>query len=80
MSSSRYDLIIRNGEVIDGTGVPRYKADVGIRGDTIAVIGNLTDHKANVEFNAANRIVAPGFIDVHTHDDHALLSKPDMTY
>ncbi|MBO88334.1 MAG: D-aminoacylase [Rickettsiales bacterium] len=80
MSSSRYDLIIRNGEVIDGTGAPRRKADIGIQGDIIADIGNLTGHKANVEFNAANRIVAPGFIDVHTHDDHALLSKPDMTY
>ncbi|MEC8202790.1 MAG: D-aminoacylase [Pseudomonadota bacterium] len=80
MSSERYDLIIRNGEVIDGSGAPRRKADVGVQGDRIANIGDLSQSKAGVEFDAANRVVAPGFIDVHTHDDHALLSKPDMTY
>ena len=76
MVVSRYDLIIKNGEVIDGSGASRKKADVGIRGDQIEKIGDLTGSQADVFVDASNRIVAPGFIDVHTHDDHALLSTP----
>lgn len=80
MSNERYDLIIRNGDVIDGTGATRITADIGVTGDRIASIGDLSNAAGDVEVDAANRIVSPGFIDVHTHDDHALLSKPDMTY
>ncbi len=80
MASNGYDLIIRNGDVIDGTGAPRHKADIGVKGDRISAIGDLSREAAAVEVDAANRVVAPGFIDVHTHDDHALLSKPDMSY
>ena len=80
MANEKYDLIVRNGEVIDGTGASRRMADVGVRGDRIAGLGDLSQASGEVELNAANRIVAPGFIDVHTHDDHALLSKPDMGY
>ena len=80
MVVSRYDLIIKNGEVIDGSGASRKKADVGIRGDQIEKIGDLTGSQADVFVDASNRIVAPGFIDVHTHDDHALLSTPCMSY
>ena len=78
--ANEYDVIIRNGNVIDGTRAARQSADIGIKGDRIATIGDLSKASANVEHDAANRIVAPGFIDVHTHDDHALLSKPDMSY
>ncbi|MEL0021813.1 MAG: amidohydrolase family protein [Rickettsiales bacterium] len=80
MASNGYDLIIRNGDVIDGTGAPRHKADIGVKDDRISAIGDLSRDTAAVEVDAANRVVAPGFIDVHTHDDHALLSKPDMSY
>ncbi len=80
MANEKYDLIVRNGEVIDGTGSSRLMADIGVRGDRIAAVGDLSQASGDVEFDAANRIVAPGFIDVHTHDDHALLSKPDMSY
>ena len=80
MANDNYDLIIRNGEVIDGTGTPRRKADIGIRDDRVATLGDLSGAYGNFEMEAANRIVAPGFIDVHTHDDHALLSKSDMGY
>lgn len=80
MADDRFDLIIRDGEVIDGTGAPRRKADIGVRADRIEAVGDLSQSSADVEVNAAHRIVAPGFIDVHTHDDHALLSKPDMHY
>ena len=78
--ANEYDVIIRNGDVIDGTGAARQSADIGLRGDRVATIGDLSKASADVEHNVANRVVAPGFIDVHTHDDHALLSKPDMSY
>ncbi len=80
MANEKYDLIVRNGEVIDGTGASRLAVDIGVRGDRIATLGDLSQASGEVEFDAANRMVAPGFIDVHTHDDHALLSKPDMSY
>lgn len=75
-----YDLIIEGGTVIDGTGAPREKADIGVSGDRIAAIGALQNEQAAERIDAAGCVVAPGFIDVHTHDDHALLSKPDMSY
>ena len=77
---TEFDLILRNGTVIDGAGTPRRAADVAIRGDRIAAIGDLSGDTGAVEIDAAGLIVAPGFIDVHTHDDHALLSKPDMAF
>ncbi len=80
MSDTTYDLIIENGTVIDGTGAARIKADVGISGDRIVSVGDLSTASASARIDAVGKIVAPGFIDVHTHDDHALLSKPDMTY
>ena len=76
-----YDLIIRNGTLIDGTGQPRFKADLAIRDGRIASIaapGVLDAVRADGELDATGRIVAPGFIDAHTHDDRLLLSAPDM--
>jgi N-acyl-D-amino-acid deacylase len=80
MNTDRYDLLIRNGEVIDGTGAARVKADVGVLGDRIAAIGDLSQAQGAVEADAAGRVVCPGFVDVHTHDDNALLDQPDMFY
>ena len=79
-NDSRYDLLIRNGTLIDGTGAPARPADLGIAGGRIAALGDLEEARGAVELDAAGRIVAPGFIDVHTHDDNALLVKPDMAY
>jgi N-acyl-D-amino-acid deacylase len=75
-----FDLLIRGGTVIDGTRAPRYDADVGVRGGRIAAVGNLAGQPARRTLDATGRIVAPGFIDSHTHDDQALLSQPDMTF
>ena len=78
------DLLIRNATVIDGTGAPRYQADIGVRGERIVRIERAGDTSrgpmpaARREFDARERIVAPGFIDCHTHDDRLLLSSPDM--
>ena len=80
MSEQNFDLVIRNGTVIDGTGAAGTAGDVGVTGDRIAAVGDLGAAKGGVEIDAAGKVVAPGFIDVHTHDDHALLVKPDMAY
>src|SRR4051794_12450822 len=63
-----YDVIIRGGEVVDGTGGPRRRADVGIRDGKIVAIGEGTGEAASV-VDAAGKVVAPGFVDVHTHFD-----------
>src|SRR5687767_1246241 len=67
-----YDLIIRNGRVLDGTGAPAIAADVAIRGDRIVAIETKipATTKARIEIDAAGRVVAPGFIDVHTHSEN----------
>ena len=69
-----YDLLIRGGRIVDGAGNPPFTADVGIRGDRIAAIGRLTDAKATREIDARGLVVAPGFIDLHTHSDLPLLN------
>jgi N-acyl-D-amino-acid deacylase len=67
--NARYDLLIRDAEVVDGTGAARFRADVGVRGDRIAAIGGLHEARADVEIDASGKAAAPGFIDAHTHDD-----------
>lgn len=76
--SDHYDLIIRGATVIDGTRAPRFRADVGVRADRIAAVGDLSGAKAERDIDASGKIVAPGFIDAHTHDDRLMLSAPDM--
>jgi N-acyl-D-amino-acid deacylase len=62
-----FDILIRNGRVLDGTGNPWYRADIGITGDRIRAMGRLPDATAKTVIDAADRYVAPGFIDVHSH-------------
>jgi len=62
------DVLIRGGEVIDGTGAPRRRADVGISGGKVVAIGNVTDPAAHT-IDATGKLVTPGFIDLHTHYD-----------
>jgi len=64
-----FDLILRNGTVVDGTGATRRVADVGLMGDTIAAVGNLTGSRGRKEIDVRGLIVTPGFIDMHGHLD-----------
>ena len=73
-----YDLIIRDALVIDGSDQPGFRADVAIREGRIQRIGSLDGVSAIEEINAAGRVLAPGFIDVHTHDDTVVIRKPQM--
>lgn len=73
-----FDLIIRNGEVIDGSGAPRAHADVGIRGDTIAEIGDLSHRTATSTIDAKNQVVTPGFIDLLGHSEGSVLIDPKV--
>ncbi len=63
------DCVIRGGTVVDGTGAPRFSADVAVAGDRIVASGNLSATEASQEIDASGLVVAPDFIDVHTHDD-----------
>ncbi len=72
------DYILRGGEVIDGSGAGRFRADVAISGDRIAEIGVVGKVTGAREIEVPGKIVAPGFIDVHTHDDRALFATPEM--
>ena len=65
----RYDLIIRNGRVLDGTGNPWFPADIGVRDGRIVTIGALAGATATRTIDASGRYVAPGFIDIHSHAD-----------
>ena len=70
-----YDLVIKNGTVIDGSGLPRYRADVGIQDGRIASIGRIRDGAKKV-VDAEGHVVAPGFIDGHTHMDAQIFWDP----
>ena len=76
--SSQYDILIKNGRVIDGTGNPWYYADVGVNGDRIAAIGDLSNATGRDTIDATGLVVAPGFIDMHTHVDDGF-GDPDRS-
>lgn len=80
MEPTQHDLLIRGGTVIDGTRAPRFDADIAVRDGRISAIGNLDGHNARTVIEAKGRIVAPGFIDSHTHDDQAVLSQATMPF
>ncbi len=72
-SDASFDMLIRGGTIVDGTGKPGVRHDLGIKGSRIAAIGNLSESTGRRVINATNRIVCPGFIDMHTHSDSTLL-------
>lgn len=67
------DLVIRNAEIVDGTGTDRFTGDLAVSGERIVALGDLPETHAAREVDAAGLVLAPGFIDAHTHDDRAVL-------
>ncbi len=76
---AEFDLVIKNGMIIDGMRMPRYRGDIGVKDGTIVNIGRLKDHQAKQTLDAEGHIVAPGFIDLHTHYDAQLFWDPYLT-
>jgi N-acyl-D-amino-acid deacylase len=77
-AAAPYDLVIRNGHVIDGTGSPWYAADIGIRAGKVAAIGRLTDAPAKRTIDARGMVVAPGFIDMLGQSEMTILVNPHL--
>jgi len=73
----QYDILILNGSVIDGSGKKAFQSDIGISGDKIIALGDLKDESASTIIDADGLVVAPGFIDIHTHCDRGILKMPD---
>jgi len=71
-----YDLVIRNGRVVDGTGNPWFHGDVAVRGDRIVAVGRVPPAAAQRTLDAKGLVVAPGFIDMHSHSDLFYLGCP----
>jgi N-acyl-D-amino-acid deacylase len=71
-----YDILIRNARIIDGSGNPWYRADVGVKAGRIASIGRLDATTAGKIIDAKNRVLTPGFIDVHTHSESGIVQRP----
>ena len=67
-----FDVIIKNGSILDGSGRDAYRADIGVTGNTIAAIGDLSAANAREVLDASGRAVAPGFLDAHRHADTAI--------
>ena len=81
--SGKFDILVKNGKIIDGTGNPWFYGDIGITGDTIAEIGDLSGKTATKTIDAKGLAVCPGFIDMHTHCDEGLgrpESKANLNY
>ncbi|MDE0104491.1 MAG: D-aminoacylase [Bryobacterales bacterium] len=76
LAQEPFDVLIQGGLVVDGSGRDGFVADVGIRGDTLARVGDLSDAVGKRIVDASGHVVAPGFIDIHNHSDFTLLEEP----
>src|SRR5436190_15782748 len=76
MEAMKVDLVIKNGVVVDGSGLARFRADVAVHDGRIAAIGKLNDIEADAVIDADGYVVAPGLIDPHTHLDPQLCWDP----
>jgi len=72
----RFDILIKHARIVDGTGCPWYRGDIGISKGRIAAIGSLSSESTALALDVEDQVCAPGFIDAHAHTDAALLSEP----
>jgi N-acyl-D-aspartate/D-glutamate deacylase len=79
MSENRWDIVVRGARIFDGTGAASFAGSLAVRGDRIAAIGEV-EGAAALEIDARGFALAPGFIDVHSHDDFAVLITPTMDF
>jgi N-acyl-D-amino-acid deacylase len=70
------DMLIKNGQVIDGSGAPRFRADVMVEGDRIVAVEHLEGAESDVVIDACGCVVTPGFVDMHSHADITLPALP----
>ncbi|MEQ7008954.1 amidohydrolase family protein [Actinopolymorpha sp. B17G11] len=75
MTAAPLDVLLEGGVVVDGTGQPRFRADVGIQGDVIAYVGTDEGVAARTTVDVSGQVVAPGIIDIHTHSDFTMLEE-----
>ncbi len=73
-----YDLVIKNGIIIDGTGNPWFKSDIGLKKQKIVRIGFINESQAKKSIDASDLVVSPGFIDIHTHCDRKIAEVPTV--
>jgi N-acyl-D-amino-acid deacylase len=73
-----YDLVIKNGFIVDGTGNPWFKGDIGLKKQKIVKVGFIDESQAKASIDAQNLIVCPGFIDIHTHCDRKIAEVPTV--
>jgi N-acyl-D-amino-acid deacylase len=78
MNRLKFDIVIKNGRIMDGSGNPWYHADVGIKGGRITEINDLGNAVASRVIDAEGMIIAPGFIDIHSHSDYPVLIEPEV--
>src|SRR5439155_18688317 len=78
VSGSTLDLLLRGGTVVDGTGAPRFAADVAVSGDRIVAVGKIHSAAART-VDATGLVIAPGFVDIHTHYDVQVLWDPTVS-
>jgi N-acyl-D-amino-acid deacylase len=76
VANDKLNLIIRNAFILDGTGAAGWHGDIGVNGDRIVAVDTNLPLNAYIELDARGHAVSPGFIDAHTHDDHAIIAKP----
>ncbi|MDX2269101.1 MAG: D-aminoacylase [Bryobacter sp.] len=74
-SAADFDLLVRNARIVDGSGNPWFRGDLGVKAGRIAGIGNLSGKTADRVVDARNRVLAPGFIDVHTHSEAGIVKR-----
>ncbi|RKZ25230.1 aminoacylase, partial [bacterium] len=73
-----FDILIKNVKIVDGTGAPWFRGDIGIKGDTIKSIGKLSGVPAEIIIEGEGLVAAPGFIDPHSHADMVALENPEL--